>query len=1141
MKKLLFLCIFCAFSTLSNAQFVEKFTDGSIQENPQWLGDTSFYQVDANFQLQSMDTIAGNSFIYTPVSTGDSTTWEMYFRLAFNPSGQNQLKVYLASDSPNFANFSGNFNGYFLLIGESLANDPIELFRQDGTNANTTPILSGMPGGAALMPEVRIRVTRDDNGNWSLSSDYTGGTNFMLEDTGFDDTYPTGQFFGIGCKYSSTNRENFFFDDIEIGPLFVDMDGPQLINAEAISESQVDLLFNEAIDSNSVKTIANYSIDNGINVLTAEPDFNPAIVHLTVSPMTNGENYLLTATNVEDTLNNVMNPATTPFRYIKIEIADPNEILINEIYADLNPTVNLPEGKYIELYNRSNRFFNLQNYQLADAALTTSLPNYLLEPNTYVILCEEADVLAYTAFGPTLGLENFPSPNVTGDNMRLSTQSGTLLHQVDFRISWYQDDIKKEGGWSLELINPNLFCLESENWIASNDPDGGSPGQENSVFQNIPDVTRPTLESAISLNDQQILLAFSELLDEASIIFPENYQLEPSIGFPSNIELSEDGKGLLLTYSNSLVDQTNYTITVVDVSDCQLNFIDTENSASFIFYKTDPADRYDILINEIYADPTPSFGLPDKEFVELYNRSDKAINLENYLFDRGSGTPSPLPFHILLPNEYLILEKVDVLNNYLSFGATAMLSTFSLSNSGDTIQLIDPSGQTIDAVAYLNAWHDAGRNEGGFSLERINPNIPCLNGSQNWVTSQAALGGTPGSQNSTFDETERDEIGPELVKAYINVNVPDQLQLFFNEAIDETSAIDPNNYDFGTSDFSIIDIELEAPLNNSVRIYFSNPISESVIYEVQIANELSDCIGNLITTENTARFALSQNVEPLDIVLNEILYNPEVAGSRFIELYNRSTKVIDVIELHLAKRNEDGNFASQTFPEEACLLFPGDYLVLTPSPEDILNRYVAENPAAFLTMDVPSYDDKEDAVLLMTTGSVIIDELQYNADFHNELLDDFNGVSLERIDPDRLTQSDDNWHSAAQSVGFATPTYQNSQFVVAVAPDNQLLDIPIKTVSPDGDGFQDVLLINYQTEQTGFLANFKIFDAKGRLIKDLVQNELLANTGTLKWDGSTNDEVKARIGIYILWGELTHPDGTVNGVKETIVVAGRLE
>ena len=211
------------------------------------------------------------------------------------------------------------------------------------------------------------------------------------------------------------------------------------------------------------------------------------------------------------------------FEFINIENANPFDLLINEIYADLSPAVDLPDGKFVEIYNRSDKYINLLDYQLADAVGSTFLPDFLMEPQSYVILCEDDLANVYAALGPTIGLASFPSPNITGDDLSFWNADGILIHQVSYEVDWYQDAIKQEGGWTLELINPSGFCLGEENWRASLDPSGGTPGKQNSVFEDIPDLSPPELLSVTALSEQEILLVFSELLAPDNISIAENY------------------------------------------------------------------------------------------------------------------------------------------------------------------------------------------------------------------------------------------------------------------------------------------------------------------------------------------------------------------------------------------------------------------------------------------------------------------------------------------------------------------------------------------------------------------------------------------------------------------------------------------
>ena len=63
----------------------------------------------------------------------------------------------------------------------------------------------------------------------------------------------------------------------------------------------------------------------------------------------------------------------------------------------------------------------------------------------------------------------------------------------------------------------------------------------------------------------------------------------------------------------------------------------------------------------------------------------------------------------------------------------------------------------------------------------------------------------------------------------------------------------------------------------------------------------------------------------------------------------------------------------------------------------------------------------------------------------------------------------------------------------------------------------------------------------GRQIKQIAANELLASEGVYKWDGTTGDGQKARLGIYVVWAELFTTEGQVEQFKETCVLAGKLD
>ena len=103
-----------------------------------------------------------------------------------------------------------------------------------------------------------------------------------------------------------------------------------------------------------------------------------------------------------------------------------------------------------------------------------------------------------------------------------------------------------------------------------------------------------------------------------------------------------------------------------------------------------------------------------------------------------------------------------------------------------------------------------------------------------------------------------------------------------------------------------------------------------------------------------------------------------------------------------------------------------------------------------------------------------------------------------------------------------------------------LIELPVETVSPDGDGYEDFLLINYHVNDLGYVANIDVYDASGRLIRNLVNGELLSREGSLQWDGTDNNGRKAGVGIHILFIEIFNPQGDVRRFKKTCIVAGKM-
>jgi hypothetical protein len=156
-----------------------------------------------------------------------------------------------------------------LQFGESLSNDQVELFRQSGTAS--TSICRGTTLIANAFT-IGVRITHDSAGLWKLYVDPNGGSNYVQEASGTDNTFSSASNFGVYCEYTSSNAGNFFFDDFYIySP--PDTIPASLDSAKVISGNKIDIYFSEDISSVSSQTNSNYSVNNGVGFAdTAKQD-----------------------------------------------------------------------------------------------------------------------------------------------------------------------------------------------------------------------------------------------------------------------------------------------------------------------------------------------------------------------------------------------------------------------------------------------------------------------------------------------------------------------------------------------------------------------------------------------------------------------------------------------------------------------------------------------------------------------------------------------------------------------------------------------------------------------------------------------------------------------------------------------------
>jgi flagellar hook assembly protein FlgD len=133
------------------------------------------------------------------------------------------------------------------------------------------------------------------------------------------------------------------------------------------------------------------------------------------------------------------------------------------------------------------------------------------------------------------------------------------------------------------------------------------------------------------------------------------------------------------------------------------------------------------------------------------------------------------------------------------------------------------------------------------------------------------------------------------------------------------------------------------------------------------------------------------------------------------------------------------------------------------------------------------------------------------------LISNREGISLERISYQSATQNANNWFSASNLSGNATPGRTNSQIQKLKSKTGRFFSTNQTTISPDNDGFEDFISINYQLPYSDYVATIQIYDQEGRYIKQLLNNELIGMEGFINWDGSDFNNQKSPIGKYVIF------------------------
>jgi hypothetical protein len=579
--------------------------------------------------------------------------------------------------------------------------------------------------------------------------------------------------------------------------------------------------------------------------------------------------------------------------------------------------------------------------------------------------------------------------------------------------------------------------------------------------------------------------------------------------------------------------------------------------------------------------------LPETEYIEIYNASNSDFHLKDWTFIYD-GNSSPLPDTIIESGVYAVLFRAgrDIVaeSGALLLGYDKFPS--ALANTGKTVAIKNSKGDVIDEVAYPQAtpaksyeklpdatWHLSTDTRGGTP------------GSENSKAADPNPDPDPPTPpGGTTDYSKPGDIIINEIRA-----TPVGLI-----AVPETEYIEI--YNTSNSDFHLKDWTFVYDGNSSL---LPDAIIQSGVYAVlfragreivaessalllgydkfpsalantgktiAIKNSKGDVIDEVAYPQATpaksyeklpdASWHLSTDtrggtpggensfatttpsiddtfvIEPFEIVINEILANPYTGGSEYIELYNKSNKPLKIEGLAIALRNNEGNLRTH-YPLKSVTdtIQPDGYMVLTESRDGVLNFYPQSPPESVVEVNLPILNNEgSDIVLFRIKDNVVIDEVIYSSGWHNGAIKDKKGVSLERIHPGGASDDRYNWASAVSEVGYGTPGYRNSQNRAETATDK------ISVSNPEYVHGFDYYEIKYKMDKQGYRCRMEVYSTSGIKVAEILNNQLIAFEGILKWDGKGQNGSKLSSGVYVFYAELYNSDGSRKIFKKAFLI-----
>ncbi|MCR5453939.1 MAG: lamin tail domain-containing protein [Bacteroidales bacterium] len=280
-----------------------------------------------------------------------------------------------------------------------------------------------------------------------------------------------------------------------------------------------------------------------------------------------------------------------------------------------------------------------------------------------------------------------------------------------------------------------------------------------------------------------------------------------------------------------------------------------------------------------------------------------------------------------------------------------------------------------------------------------------------------------------------------------------------------------------------------------------------------------------------------------DILINEVLYYPNVGMKRYVELYNNSDDDIFLFGLSLSGYTAAGDLLRSCTVDGYALLPAGGFAVVAADTANVALNYNAKG-VLLEASRFPSLNTSRGYVSLRSADGVLLDSMYYDNSMQSALLANKRGVALERIAADAPSMDANNWTSASELYGFATPGFVNSCAKDADLPEENMetqeladeaVTIENRLMRP-GDSDGEFSITFHFDRPMDPLLSVTVYDSNGREVR-CIASEIMAFRGcNVTWDGRDRHGSCCKSGIYVVFIKAVDDTGWSFTRKEACVI-----